>query len=69
MEDLVSYERGCGISEEEYNGETETCESYVRFSEEHHYCVCQESKCNGANSRTLSYITVIMMIAALARFA
>ncbi len=64
-DDLVSYDRGCGNSEEDFNGETDKCEHYVRFGEENHHCVCQGHLCNGAEASYSSSVVVASVLAAL----
>ena len=53
-----SFFRGCGFSYD-YEGNTDRCEEYSRWAEEHIECVCSEDECNAAHGIGASVVTAV----------
>ncbi len=60
-DDNESYYRGCAKSSE-HDDEEDKCVSFDKWGEEHHECVCDESKCNGGTTVHVSAAIVVSAV-------
>ena len=55
--------RGCGVSEDRYDGETDKCRSGETWGTEVTECVCEEDDCNGTTRSQAPVVVLVLVVA------